>query len=70
MNLAQLLGPLIGGALCQAGGFYLPFVSMGGLQGAMGLMSLLLLPELSSVKNDNQDGAKRKELFALFLHFQ
>ena len=32
MNFAQLLGPVVGGAIYQAGGFYLPFLTMGTLQ--------------------------------------
>ena len=32
MNFAQLLGPMVGGAIYQAGGFYLPFLTMGSLQ--------------------------------------
>lgn len=62
MNLAQLLGPLVGGALCQAGGFYLPFVCMGALQGITGVISTIILPEISSVKNDNVDSCKPKQL--------
>ena len=44
MNFAQLLGPSIGGAIYQAGGFYLPFVAMGSLQMLMGLLSIFCLP--------------------------
>ena len=45
MNIAQLLGPLVGGALHQAGGFYLPFVTMGSLQFSVGFLALFLLTE-------------------------
>ena len=45
MNIAQLLGPLVGGALHQAGGFYLPFVTMGSLQFTVGFLALFLLTE-------------------------
>lgn len=48
MNLAQLLGPVVGGAIYQAGGFYLPFVAMGALQCFMGLISLIFLPKIIS----------------------
>lgn len=47
MNLGQLLGPLLGGALYQAEGFYLPFLAMGGMQAAIGAASVLILPTLS-----------------------
>jgi hypothetical protein len=46
MNLGQLLGPLVGGALYQYGGFYLPFVTMGALQAGMGLVSMVTLKEI------------------------
>ena len=32
MNVTQLFGPLLGGVLHEAGGFYLPFAVMGGFQ--------------------------------------
>merc|ERR1719342_700741 len=32
MNVTQLFGPLMGGVLHEAGGFYLPFAVMGGFQ--------------------------------------
>ena len=44
MNFAQLLGPSIGGAIYEAGGFYLPFVAMGSLQMLMGILSIFCLP--------------------------
>lgn len=58
MNLAQLIGPIFGGALCQVGGFYLPFVAMGGLQALMGFISIILLPEISSIRNKSIDESK------------
>ena len=45
MNGAQLLGPLVGGAIYQAGGFYLPFVTMGSLQVLVGFISIFCLHE-------------------------
>ena len=50
MNLAQLLGPSMGGAIYQCGGFYLPFISMGAMQTGMGLLMICLLPEISNSK--------------------
>ena len=44
MNFAQLLGPSIGGAIYEAGGFYLPFVAMGSVQMLMGILSIFCLP--------------------------
>ena len=45
MNLAQMFGPSIGGAIYGAGGFYLPFVVMGASQILMSALSIFLLPE-------------------------
>lgn len=58
MNLAQLLGPVVGGAIYQAGGFYLPFVTMGAMQGMMGFISFLLLPEIRPFGNDTTDARR------------
>jgi len=54
MNLAQLLGPSMGGAIYQCGGFYLPFISMGAMQTGMGLLMICLLPEISN-SNELED---------------
>lgn len=48
MNVAQLFGPSIGGAMYGAAGFYLPFVVMGGVQMCMAVLSIPLLPECIS----------------------
>ncbi len=45
MNVAQMFGPLIGGAMYGLGGFYLPFVVMGGVQILMSFACIPLLPE-------------------------
>jgi len=58
MNLAQLLGPSVGGAIYQCGGFYLPFISMGALQTGMGLLMICLLPDISSSNCVTRDGSR------------
>ena len=45
MNLAQMFGPTLGGALYGLGGFYVPFVAMGCVQVVMSAISIPLLPE-------------------------
>jgi len=45
MNLAQLGGPMIGGALYDWGGFHTPFMVMGGIQVAIAWLVLCLMPE-------------------------
>jgi len=47
MNFAQLLGPMVGGAIYQADGFYLPFLTMGSLQVFMGIVCAFCLPRES-----------------------
>ena len=44
MNVTQLFGPVVGGVLHEAAGFYLPFVVMGGLQVILGLCSIFMMP--------------------------
>lgn len=44
MNLAQMFGPVVGGALYEAGGFKMPFLVMGSIQMCMSLFALALLP--------------------------
>ena len=58
MNFAQLLGPMVGGAIYQAGGFYLPFLTMGSLQVCMGIVCFLCLPRESVSSADAQSRKK------------
>ena len=44
MNVTQLFGPLLGGVLHEAGGFYLPFAVMGGFQMILSPFSIFLMP--------------------------
>lgn len=63
MNFAQLLGPMAGGAIYQAGGFYLPFLSMGILQMAMGVVCIFALPSESCLCTGNSavDSSKERQ---------
>ena len=45
MNIAQLAGPIVGGALYEAGGFKTPFILMGGIQTIMAFATLPFLPD-------------------------
>lgn len=63
MNLAQLLGPLVGGGIYQCGGFYLPFISMGAMQAGMGLLSACVLPKISREPGaDDASDNRRSEM--------
>lgn len=45
MNIAQLAGPIAGGALYEWGGFKMPFLLMGALQSIMAFAVLPFLPD-------------------------
>ncbi|CAG0914227.1 unnamed protein product [Notodromas monacha] len=60
MNVGQLLGPVVGGALYEAGGFKMPFLVMGVVQMCMALPARLLLP------NYEEDGEDEKEPTSIF----
>ena len=45
MNIAQLAGPIVGGALLEVGGFKTPFILMGGIQTIMAFIALPFLPD-------------------------
>ena len=48
MNMAQMLGPVIGGALLDAGGFKMPFLVLGSVQIAVAYLSVHFLPAYKS----------------------
>ena len=48
MNVAQMFGPMFGGAMLQVGGFYLPFVVMGAVQILIAAINVPLLPQCIS----------------------
>ncbi|KAF2344980.1 Major facilitator superfamily domain [Trinorchestia longiramus] len=48
MNLAQMLGPIVGGALYELGGFKLPFLVIGTVQIVVSLASCCILPAYRS----------------------
>lgn len=50
MNIAQLAGPIVGGALYEAGGFKTPFILMGGIQTVMAFVTLPFLPDYDGNK--------------------
>ena len=48
MNIAQLAGPIVGGALYEVGGFKMPFILMGSIQAVMAFVALPFLPDYDS----------------------
>jgi hypothetical protein len=45
MNIAQLAGPIVGGALYEVGGFKTPFILRGGIHTIMAFIALPFLPD-------------------------
>lgn len=45
MNIAQMAGPIVGGALLEIGGFKLPFIVMGVIQTIMAFVTYPFLPD-------------------------
>ncbi|XP_042889245.1 MFS-type transporter SLC18B1-like isoform X2 [Penaeus japonicus] len=60
MNLAQMFGPVVGGALYEVGGFKMPFIVMGSLQMAMTIFASFLLPHTSKEAATTKDEAKKE----------
>jgi len=58
MNLAQMFGPVVGGALYEAGGFHMPFVVMGAIQMSMSIFSLALLPPYINQTDSKGESSK------------
>ena len=64
MNVTQLFGPLMGGVLHEAGGFYLPFAVMGGFQIILAFLSVSLMPPPlndDSEEDDRDYGHSKKK---------
>ena len=55
MNVTQLFGPLMGGVLHEAGGFYLPFTVMGGFQIGLAFLSIFLMPPPFNEDSEDED---------------
>lgn len=49
MNIAQMFGPVVGGALLEVGGFKLPFLVMGTIQILMTFLSFGLPNEIEGL---------------------
>ena len=51
-GVGMILGPTVGGALFQAGGFTMPFATLGGILLVQALISTMTLPQLNNSSND------------------
>ncbi|CAH1803160.1 unnamed protein product [Owenia fusiformis] len=50
-GVGQMIGPVVGGALYQAGGFKLPFLVLGGVVMCMAILCIWLLPPPQNIAN-------------------
>ena len=55
-GIGMIMGPTVGGALYEAGGFTLPFVTLGGVLVAATLFTTIILPH----SNDNAESSHEK----------
>lgn len=67
MNLAQMFGPILGGALLELGGFKMPFFIMGTIQMAMTLVSFYFLPDYydEDKKSEKSEEVKIWKIFTI-----
>ena len=54
----MLLGPAVGSALYDAGGFKLPFLSVGSVALAIAILLLFIIPNVRPDVRDKADGGK------------
>jgi len=68
MNVAQLGGPVIGGMLYEAGGFFCPFVIMGCLQVVLAVSSVCIMPPPDCEDEEicEHDHRKKKNKVSVF----
>ncbi|KAB7498083.1 MFS-type transporter, partial [Armadillidium nasatum] len=66
MNLAQMFGPALGGALHNAGGFKMPFFVLGSLQVIVSFVCAYFLPSFRGRKKNLNDETEKKGTFAVF----
>eukprot|EP00092_Neocalanus_flemingeri_P025069 GFUD01027185.1.p1 GENE.GFUD01027185.1~~GFUD01027185.1.p1 ORF type:complete len:612 (+),score=38.32 GFUD01027185.1:260-2095(+) len=71
MNVAQLGGPVIGGLLYEAGGFFCPFVIMGSMQVIVAICSVCIMPPPDCEDEEicAHDHKKRKNKVSVFKMF-
>ena len=63
VGLGYMVGPTIGSALYQYGGFTTPFYVIGGLTAIVALVLIFLVPKMKDTqqcKDDNGDGKDRQ----------
>jgi len=61
MNLAQLGGPMLGGALYDWGGFHTPFMVMGCIQIGIAFFALCLMPEPELIETESEETERQQK---------
>ncbi|XP_071515877.1 MFS-type transporter SLC18B1-like [Panulirus ornatus] len=64
-NLAQMFGPVIGGAMLEVGGFKLPFIVMGTIQMTMTIVASYLLPKFCESRKKSEESDEEIELWKI-----
>ena len=61
-GLGYMLGPGVGAAIYEAGGFMLPFLVVGSISTILSIILAFTIPDLSTVGNENEDGPPQTPL--------
>jgi len=60
-GLGYMLGPAVGAALYEAGGFMLPFFSIGGLSTVLSIAVVFSIPNLDTISSSNRSSSDDEE---------
>lgn len=60
-GLGYMLGPAVGAALYEAGGFMLPFFSIGGLSTVLSIAVVFSIPNLDTISTSNRSSSDDEE---------
>ena len=68
MNIAQLFGPVLGGILYEAGGFFCPFLLMGAIQAVLAVFSICLMPapDVEDQESCDHEHKRKKNKVSVF----
>ena len=67
-GLGYMLGPAVGAALYEAGGFMLPFFSIGGLSTVLSITLSFTIPNLDTINTNNTSNNDDEEAETLVNH--
>ena len=67
-GLGYMLGPAVGAALYEAGGFMLPFFSIGGLSTVLSIALVVSIPKLETINANGNSNHNEEEADTLVNH--